>query len=238
MFFSYLAERRCFFGLLVNHSFFYPLPNLPFNDHSLSWCLLLVITSFQHFFSHIIPSFNLLILFTLIVRMIIDDIMCLFPPCFLVSFMHKYDWYWYSCWYLLLPLFPFSPHVWSFILFIYFHIRSYSHALLLLILFLVFLSSSAIISVWHKTVASLLPFFDNPRLVVCIIFCWSWQLLDNVSLHFVVGKSNLLWVRHWPSPFLSSPMLFHVRHNFKHFFVPVAETQSRIEFWNSIIPSK
>ena len=105
-------------------------------------------------------------------------------------------------------------------------------------LFLVFLSSSAIISVWHKTVASLLPFFDNPRLVVCIIFCWSWQLLHNVSLHFVVGKSNLLWVRHWPSPFLSSPMLLHVRHNFKHFFVPVAETQSRIEFWNSIIPSK
>lgn len=105
-------------------------------------------------------------------------------------------------------------------------------------LFLVFLSSSAIISVWHKTVASLLPYCDNPRLVVCIIFCWSWQLLDNVSLHFVVGKSNLLWVRHWPSPFLSSPMLFHVRHNFKHFFVPVAETQSRIEFWNSIIPSK
>ena len=134
--------------------------------------------------------------------------------------------------------FPFSPHVWSFILFIYFHIRSYSHALLLLILFLVFLSSSAIISVWHKTVASLLPYCDNPRLVVCIIFCWSWQLLHNVSLHFVVGKSNLLWVRHWPSPFLSSPMLFHVRHNFKHFFVPVAETQSRIEFWNSIIPSK
>ena len=140
--------------------------------------------------------------------------------------MDKYDWYWYSCWYLLLPCFPFSPHVWSFILFIYFHIRSYSHALLRWSLFLVLLSSSAIISVWHKTVASLLPYFDNPRLILCIIYCWSWQLFHNVSLHFVVGKSNLLWVRHWPSPFLSSSMLFHVRHNSKHFFAPVAETQS------------